>query len=139
MSVESTVVIVGRSEALDLALDALVDLDLTIRVIPTVAEAERALLGVHPPVVGGLMVDLSQSPSRALTLIRELRLRIALAAVPIVVWASAADAPLLADAYRAGANSGVTLAGTHEDAIRLAQMIHYWAVANEPPIQEAFV
>jgi len=137
MSTERIVIVVGRSEELDLALDALSDLELSVHVIPTVAEAERALPGIHPPLVGAVLVGLDHSPTRGLDLIRSLRSRRALATTPIAVWAPANAAHLLADAYRAGASSGVLLVGAHEDAIRLAQMIHYWAVANEPPVHEA--
>lgn len=137
MSGERTVVIVGRSAALELALDALAALNLVIRVIPTVQEAERALLGATPPRVGALLVDVSQNAALALRLVRELRSRSGLATTPIVAWASAEDIHHLADAYALGASSCVPLAGTHDDAIRLAQMIHYWAVANEPPIESA--
>ena len=132
-----TVIIVGRGPELEQALDAMAELDLPVRVIPTVLEAERALLGTAQPRVSAVLVCLAEDPERGLRFIRSLRSGSALAAVTIAAWAPAGAAIRLADAYRAGASSGVLLDGSHEDPIRLARMIHYWAVANEPPMQEA--
>jgi hypothetical protein len=139
MSAERSVVIVGRSPDLDLALDALAELDLAIRVIPTPLEAERALLGARPPQVGAVLVSLEGVPSQGLRLIRALRRRGEMTTTPIAVWVPPEGAHLLPEAYRAGASSGVVLVGPDGDAIRLAQMIHYWAVANHPPLHEAAV
>ena len=132
-----TVIIVGRGPELEQALDAMAELDLPVRVIPTLLEAERALLGTAQPRVSAVLVSLAEDPERGLRLIRSLRRGSTLAAVTIAVWAPANAAIRLADAYRAGASSGVLLDGTHEDPIRLARVIHYWAVANEPPTHEA--
>lgn len=132
-----TVIIVGRGAELDLALDAMAELELPVRVIPTVVEAERALLGGAQPEVSAVLVSLAEDPGGAFRLIRSLRSGSAPSAVTIAVWAPAGGAIRLADAYRAGASSGVLLDGTHEDPIRLARMVHYWAVANEPPTREA--
>ena len=131
------VVVVGKSAELDLALGALEDLDLRIRVIPTVPEAERALLGEIRPHIAAVLMSLMQDPARGLELIGSLRSVPGLSTVPIAVWAPAASAHLLADAYRLGASSGVLLDGTHEDPVRLARMVHYWAASNETYSQEA--
>lgn len=131
------VIIAGRCPELDLALDALAAFDLPVRVIPTIPEAERTLLCAQRPLVAAVLIGLGEHPSEGLALVRALRSLSALDTTPIAVWAPAKAAPLLADAYRAGANSGVLLDGTYEDSVRLAQMVHYWAVANEPPTQEA--
>ncbi|HSW29695.1 MAG TPA: hypothetical protein VLH75_09475 [Longimicrobiales bacterium] len=132
------VVVVGKSAELEMALGALEELELRIRVIPTLPEAERALLSEARPRVSAVLTSLIQDPARGLGLIRSLRATPGLSTVPIAVWASASAAHVLADAYRLGASSGVLLDGTHEDAVRLARMIHYWAASNEPCSLEAF-
>jgi DNA-binding NarL/FixJ family response regulator len=132
------VVVVGKGAELELALGALEELDLGVRVIPTAVEAERALLTESHPRVAAVLASLVQDPARGLALIRALRAARGLASVPIAVWAPATAPHLLSDAYRLGASSGVLLDGTHEDPVRLARMIHYWAVANEPYAQEAY-
>jgi hypothetical protein len=131
------VVVVGKSAELELALGALEELDLRIRVIPTALEAERALLSDARPRVAAVLTSLMQDPVRCLGLIRSLRAAPGLSTVPIAVWAPASSAHLLSEAHRLGANSGVLLDGTHEDPVRLARMIHYWAAANEPCFFEA--
>lgn len=136
MRVGPIVVVVGKCPALYLALGALEDLELRVRVIPTVPEAERALLGANRPKVSAVLVSLVQEPEPALALIRSVRERGGLAAVPIAVWSHTDSCHLLADAYEAGASSAVLVDGSHEDPIRLARMIHYWAVANEPQAEE---
>lgn len=130
------VIIVGKSPALDTALDAMAELALPVRVIPTVREAERALLGADRPLVDAVLVGLDPSPEDGIRLVRSLRQGPFLASVPIAVWARGAHAVSLADAYMAGATSGILLDGSDEDPIRLARMIHYWAAANEPPLLE---
>lgn len=130
------VVVVGNCPAMYLALGALEDLDLRVRVIPTVREAERALLGASRPNVSAVLVSLVQESDPALALIRSLRGRSGLASVPIAVWAHTGSSHLLGEAYEAGASSAVLVDGSHEDPIRLARMIHYWAVANEPHVEE---
>lgn len=132
------VVVVGRSLELDLALGALEALALGLRVIPTVREAERALLAEPSPRVSAVLVGLTDDPEAGLRLIRSLRSRPGLADVPVVVWAPDDDSGVLAEAYRLGASSGVRLGGGDDDPLRLAQVIHYWAAANEPHTQEAF-
>lgn len=131
------VVVVGKCSALNVALGALEDLDLRVRVIPTVREAERALLDANRPSVSAVLVSLVQEPEPALALIESLRGRPGLSSVPIAVWAHSDSAHLIASAYEAGASSAVLVDGSHEDPIRLARMIHYWAVANEPHVDEA--
>jgi len=128
----SIVVVVGRSVELDLALGALEVLDLGLRVIPTLAEAEWALLSRERPMVGAVLISLVEEPGPGLGLIRALRARPGLADVPIVAWAQETAAGTLAEAYGAGVSSGVLLDGSDNDAVRLAQTIHYWAAANEP-------
>lgn len=131
------VVVVGKSAELDLALGALEELDLRVRLVPTVREAERALLAGARPQVSAVLVSLMQAPSQGLGLIRALRASPGLSSVPIVAWAPADSADVLTDAYRLGASSGVLLDGTLDDPVRLARMIHYWAAANEPFAHEA--
>lgn len=135
---EGTVVVVGKGAELELALGALEELNLAVRVIPSALEAERALLHDAQPLVSAVLVGLVTEPARGLTLIRSLRAATGLAKVPIAVWAPASAGNLITQAYGLGAASGVLLDGTHEDAVRLARMIHYWAAANEPFCHEAF-
>lgn len=131
------VVVVGKCPAMYLALGALEDLDLRVRVIPTVGEAERSLQGAGRPGVSAVLVSLGREPGAALALIRSLRGRSGFASVPIAVWVPASSSHLLATAYEAGASSAVLVDGSDEDPIRLARMVHYWAVANEPHPDEA--
>ncbi len=133
---EGAVVVVGKSAELDLALSALEDLDLGIYVIPTVPEAERALLRTPAPRVPAVLVDLRPDAVGGLEFVQALRGHAGLGRVPVTVWAPATVGDRLTDAYRLGAVSGVLLDGTDEDAIRLARVIHYWAAANEPYPQQ---
>lgn len=132
----SIVVVVGKCPAMYLALSALEELDLRVRVIPTVREAEQSLLTSVGPRVRAVLVSLVQEPEGAMGLIQSLRARSGLASIPIAVWTTTDAAHLLAEAYAVGASSAVLVDGSHEDPIRLARMIHYWAVANEPHVEE---
>lgn len=129
------VVVVGRGAALDLALGALEDLDLPVRVIPAANEASRALLRAERPRVKAVLVSLVEEPSEGLELVRSLRNGGGLGSVPLAVWVRAPDRHVRAEAYRLGASSVVPMDGTDEDPMRLARMIHYWAVANEYPAE----
>lgn len=132
------VVVVGTCAALDLALSALEELELGIRLIPNVREAKAALMADSRPLVSAVLIGLVSDAPGALELLRALRARGGLASVPMVVWAGPSQRELMPEAYRAGASSGVLLDGTEEDPVRLARMVHYWAAANEPFTQEAF-
>jgi len=140
------VVVVGKSPELDRALDTLWDLDLRIRVIPTVTEAGYTLLGCERPLVRAVLVSLVEDPEGALELVRSLRNGSGTASVPVGVWLRESSDGLLARAYEVGANDGVLLEGGEDDPARLARMIHYAAVAAsrgygaaEPQLQTATV
>ena len=124
------VVVVGRSPDLDRALDALWDLDIRIRVIPTVTDAGYTLLGCERPRIKAVLVSLVEDPEGALELVRSLRNGSGLASVPIVVWAREGSDRILASACAAGADSGVLLEGGPDDPACLARTIQYWAVAD---------
>jgi DNA-binding NtrC family response regulator len=131
---EGITIIIGASAALELALDALEDLDLPVRSAPTVAAAETVLRDTPHRWIRAVLVDLTTDPERGLALIRHFRSRGR--QVPVAVWAGSATPQLLASAYAAGANSAVSLDGSGADASRLAALIHYWCVDNQPPRME---
>jgi len=124
------VVVVGNSASLDRALDALGDLDIRIRVIPTVTDAGYALLGCERPRIKAILVSLVEDPEGALELVRSLRNGSSLASVPIVVWARKGSDRILTSACSAGADSGVLLEGGPDDPECIARTIQYWAVAD---------
>lgn len=128
-----TLIIVGGSAELELALDALADLELSLVRIPTLTEARERVRGFIG--AGGILLDLRDDVASGLRIIRSVRRTAGMRNVPVVVWSEhRAD---LASAYSAGATSGVVLDGSSDAAIRLTTLIHYWASVSEPPHAQA--
>ncbi|GMV04089.1 MAG: hypothetical protein AMXMBFR53_03700 [Gemmatimonadota bacterium] len=128
---DRTVLIVGASPGLELALDGLAALALPVRLIPTAGEALRILERSREPNVRAVLVDLRRDGERALEVIRAVRRLPPPLAPPVAVWGSGPTE--VGRAYEAGATSGVVLEPSAEEAVRLAAVVYYWAVANEPP------
>ena len=128
-----TLIIAGGSAELELALDALADLELSFVLIPTLAKARERVRGFVG--AGGVLLDLRGDVASGLRIIRSVRRTAGMRHVPVVVWSERrAD---LASAYHAGATSGVVLDDSADAAIRLTALIHYWASVSEPPHVQA--